>query len=131
MSRPCDLLPLPVVDEARSEDAVNFRSYHRRAGLSDHINEVCAAINSMDSSTAGMPLPASNLPHSFGNRATAPAAAQKAVRARLGQAIRRLGKPPAPADRHGALQELLRSPDVYDLDRQESRRPYQYELVNV
>jgi hypothetical protein len=45
--------------------------------------------------------------------------------------MRRYGPPPAPRERHGALQKLIRSHVVHDLERDETRRPYEFGKVRV
>jgi hypothetical protein len=121
-----DLLPLPTGfcfgDRTISN---NLKRRCRQAALGWHINE--DSLNSLDVSRAGRHLP------SVGDRQTThpPSALQRDVRRRLGRVVRRYGPPPASAVRSAALQKLLRSHDVYDLDREESHRPYDFDKVNV
>ena len=49
----------------------------------------------------------------------------------MGRTIRAYGPPPPPREQAGALRELLKSRDVYDLDRDTTRRPFNFEKVCV
>ena len=97
----------------------------RAAGLGRHIDDACEAVRAMGASRAGQgmrwkPWSPDQQPVPF----------DKEARARFGKEIRELGRPPeiSPA---GALRELLKSTDVYNLDRESTRRPYCADKVRV
>ena len=122
-----ELLPLPVEGclrkvgrEASSRQA---RCVRQRRGLGKHIDEVCCSVNALSVARAGHSLRRGQWP-----QLTSATEDQLAVRAHFGKAIRQLGPPPSSA---GALSELLKSRDVYDLDRQVSMRPYEAHKVRA
>ena len=127
---PCsrDLLPLPLEGHshaARRDDAsrCQARCVRRRRGLGRHIDEVCSAVNSLNAARAGHGLRRGPWP-----QMSSATEAQCRVRGHFGGLVRQLGVPSKPA---GALSELLKSSDVYELDRAVSMRPFVTDKVKA
>lgn len=134
-----DLFPLPILVRGvmklgrvgvslrnRSE----AKSTRRSRGLDKHIDEVSQGLNCIVSARAGRPLWCESRPPGMSGLSPA----HWAVRQRLGRHIRHirdLGRPPGVAEQAGALSALLKSKDVYNLDRDSTRRPYSKEKVRV
>lgn len=128
-----DLFPLPVgsaADLARRGDV--DRPVRGRAGPAQRhdwttpfLDEACVALNALGDARAGRGLgrprhPAPRLP----------TAHQLAARERLERSLRDVGQPPDGNDRD-AQQDLLKSTDVYNLDKETTRRPYEASKVRV
>ena len=123
-----DLLPLPVQRRSGSRPSRGTaRRRRRHFGLDRHIDEACTAINALNAARAGRPLDLRCRPPD--GPALAPN--HKRTRQHLGRTIRAHGPPPPPREQAGALRELLKSRDVYDLDRDTTRRPFNFDKVRV
>ena len=118
------LLPLPLEGDGRSAARPQAKRGKRRQGLGKHIDQVCEAINSLSSAQAGVPLRSGGAPTDLFSASSA----QMEARSGIARRVRRLGKPDSSA---GALRELLKSKDVYDLDRQVTVRPYVAERIKA
>ena len=112
------LLPLPLEEARRITGSPCAKNTRRRRGLGKHIDEVCDAVNSLSSAKAGAALRSGEAPRDLFSATSS----QLEARRGFARQIRRLGAPESPA---GALEELLKTHDVYDLDRQVSVRPYE------
>ena len=107
-----DLYPLSVVNASSGTSRNKARCTRRHQGLDKQINDVCRALNAMDESRAGLRL--------FGRRSTSIAhsnTVQAEARSRIGRDIRSLGRPPPRHEVAGSLSRILKSTDVYSLDR--------------
>ena len=118
------LLPLPLEEARRSTESPCAKSLRRHRGLGKHIDEVCDAINSLSSAKAGAALRPGEAPRDLFSATPS----QLEARRGIGRQVRRLGVPGPPA---GALEELLKTTDVYDLDRQVSVRPHVVERIRA
>ena len=123
-----DLHPLLVQRRSGSRPSRGTaRCRRRHFGFDRHVDEACAAVNALNSARAGRPLDLRCWPPD------GPALAPNHMRARqhMGRTIRAHGPPPPLKQQAGALRELLKSRDVYDLDRDTTRRPFNFDQVRV
>ena len=118
------LLPLPLEEARRFTSSSCAKTQRRHRGLGKHVDEVCDAIISLASATAGAPLRPGEAPRDLFSATPA----QLEARRGIARQVRRLGAPERPA---GALEELLKTKDVYDLDRQVSVRPYEASRIRA
>ena len=127
-----DLFPMYI-----GPDAVSFsstassvsqlkRARHRR-GLGGLIDEASSGLNAFAESKAGRPRVISERPPPLFSLPSRP---HQLVRAYLGRSIRSYGRPPQDLSPPGALQELLRSKDTYDLDSSTTVKPCNCPKVN-
>lgn len=130
------LLPLPVggrllAGHPFAADDAGLRAGRGADGLAGgHVarlaNDACASLNAFATARDGRPLRIhGRRPHS-----AAPSAAQLAVRARLGRCVQDLGRPPDQSE-SSSLADLLKSNDLYCLNRESTRRPYDAARVRV
>ena len=111
------LWPLLQCKDSRSSLKV-ARCERKAKGLEKQINDVCSTLNAMLFDRAGR-----HLLRCHPTRKGAASPAQMQVRPHVGRLIRLQWSPPAVSDLAGALSELFKNTDVYNLDRECPGRP--------
>ena len=120
-----DIFPLPL--ESGSKVHISqARCQRKRNGLGRAADGVSRALNSLSAASAGAPLSMGEPLHH-----RSPNQLQQQVWQSICRCVRLRGEPPDRRCRAGALQELLKCTDVYNLDRESTRRPYDVALVRV
>ena len=124
-SERADVFPLPL-ESGTNVLTSQARCRRKHDGLGRSTDGVSRALNALSMASAGAPLSKGEPLH---NRS--PNLLQQQVKQSLCRCVRLHGEPPDQKRRAGALQELLKCTDVYNLDRESTRRPYDAALVRV
>ena len=117
----------PSTSERAGASATSKAKCARQSrGLDKQIDDAVISLNALGAARAGRGL--CYEPRPSGKLVSDEAGAD--ICARLGRYVREVGRPPG-IEPAGALRELLKSKDMYSLDRESTRRPYNRDLVRV